>query len=378
MTTTAQPAAPFARLGYIDALRGVAALGVVATHCLVIFRELPWHFSAVIAQGRHGVQLFFILSAITLLRSWRRRSPSLQSPIRAFFVRRVFRIAPLFWIAALFYTILATQWHPFWFDVTITPLAFFLTLFFAHGWLPWTINSVVPGGWSIAAEMTFYVLFPGLVAVVSSLRRAILFAALTYALCFAASIGADHLFPIADTVSNRFFAYVWLPNQVLAFAFGFVAYHVLPILPRRRGIGTGLVWFAGMSIVATASWPLPFNVSWNHPLTRDLVACTSSLALVLGLAAWPSKALVNRFFCHAGRISFSVYIWHWVPVEVARSSIGPIKAAGLAGVFYYGLIFVAVTAASLLIADVSFRIIEQPMIRLGNRIADRHQAPAAV
>ncbi len=364
------------RLGYIDALRGIAALGVIATHCLIMVQGLPWHFSAVVAQGRHGVQLFFVLSALTLLRSWRRRSPDLAFPIQDFYIRRLCRIAPLFWIAAYFYGALGGLWHPFWADVPITPTAFGLTLIFAHGWLPSTINAVVPGGWSIATEMAFYVLFPGLALAVSSLRWAILFAAAAYLLCFAATPLADHLFPLTGSAANRFFAYTWLPNQLVAFSFGFLAYHLVPILPRWRSLGRVLIGLALACILATATWPLPFTASWEHPFSRDLIASASALGLVLGMAIWPSKALVNRFICHVGRISFSVYIWHWVPLEVARLVIGPRTLAGLAGISWYCVIFATATILTLLIAGASFRAIEQPMIEFGNRLAERGRGRA--
>ena len=39
------------------------------------------------------------------------------------------------------------------------------TIFLLHGFWPNTINSIVPGGWSIADEVIFYILFPYLVMI---------------------------------------------------------------------------------------------------------------------------------------------------------------------------------------------------------------------
>lgn len=47
-----------------------------------------------------------------------------------------------------------------------------LTTLFAHGFLPSTFSSVVPGGWSIAVEMMFYAVFPILVSYIKSWRAA--------------------------------------------------------------------------------------------------------------------------------------------------------------------------------------------------------------
>lgn len=49
-----------ARFGYIDALRGLAMLGVIAVHATIGAQGLPTTVAAIVAQGRHGVQLFFV------------------------------------------------------------------------------------------------------------------------------------------------------------------------------------------------------------------------------------------------------------------------------------------------------------------------------
>ena len=57
-----------------------------------------------------------------------------------------------------------------------------LTALFLHGWHPETINSVVPGGWSIAAETSFYLLLPLLFRLVTTRTRALAFLLFTLAL----------------------------------------------------------------------------------------------------------------------------------------------------------------------------------------------------
>ena len=71
---------------------------------------------------------------------------------------------PLFWIAIVFY-LLVTRGRG------IRNLApdgvsasdVLLTFFFLHWASVTAFNSVVPGGWSIAVEMQFYLLFPLLI-----------------------------------------------------------------------------------------------------------------------------------------------------------------------------------------------------------------------
>ncbi|WP_162002506.1 acyltransferase [Streptomyces sp. CB01881] len=78
------------RLGWLDALRGLAAL-VVALHHFGILEMLPfggaiwWHFDL----GLYGVMLFFLVSGYIIPASLERRGD-----VRAFWVGRLFRIYP--------------------------------------------------------------------------------------------------------------------------------------------------------------------------------------------------------------------------------------------------------------------------------------------
>ena len=92
------------RYQYIDALRGFAFLGVLTVHASYEVPKLP--FSSLPELGQYGVQLFFLLSAVTLLRSMALRSAKERFAARNFFIRRFFRIAPLFWTGVVLYGLL--------------------------------------------------------------------------------------------------------------------------------------------------------------------------------------------------------------------------------------------------------------------------------
>jgi exopolysaccharide production protein ExoZ len=83
------------RLAWIDALRGYAIIGVLAVHV------------GGVTEGARGVQLFFVASAIALLHSWHTHKDS----VRRFYTRRLFRIAPMFWLAIPTFFWLSTLTH---------------------------------------------------------------------------------------------------------------------------------------------------------------------------------------------------------------------------------------------------------------------------
>ncbi len=166
------------KLGYIDALRGWAVIGVLLVHCSGFGAGLyssVWQ--EIIGHGGRGVQLFFVVSAFTLFLSLSRRNEIENGVYSAFFIRRFFRIAPLFYLAIIyfiaeryFWGVLATDNPP-----DITGWSVLSTFFFVHGVSPYWINTVVPGGWTISVEMMFYCLVPFLFKKIKNMNQAAVF-----------------------------------------------------------------------------------------------------------------------------------------------------------------------------------------------------------
>lgn len=82
-----------------------AVLAVLVVHCALFGTNTPDHplFAALVQQGARGVQLFYVLSALTLFLSMGSRAAQERRPTLNFFLRRFFRIAPLFYCAMLYY-----------------------------------------------------------------------------------------------------------------------------------------------------------------------------------------------------------------------------------------------------------------------------------
>ena len=99
---------------YIDALRGFAILGVLMVHSAQAVAPVHELLGQFMFSGVRGVQLFYIASAVTLCMSWRHRSALEAAPLRNFFLRRFFRIAPMFYIAIVFYACLYGMAPRYW------------------------------------------------------------------------------------------------------------------------------------------------------------------------------------------------------------------------------------------------------------------------
>lgn len=92
------------RVGAVDALRFVAAFLVVYAHTDIDWDRGPtWVGPAEWVQlsAGTGVSLFLVLSGFSITASWSARRDRGAFPVRAFWVRRFFRLYPTFWASAV-------------------------------------------------------------------------------------------------------------------------------------------------------------------------------------------------------------------------------------------------------------------------------------
>jgi peptidoglycan/LPS O-acetylase OafA/YrhL len=220
------------RIRTFDFLRGLAILGVIIVHTSQSFSSgisIVDHFAGF---GRFGVQLFFLISACTMCHMWKLREGE-SSPLRNFYIRRIFRIAPLFWLAIPLYILVNATNENHLGPENIGKLEVFLTATFFHGFWPTSINSVVPGGWSIAVEMTFYALFPVLILKIKD--RAVLYLLLAIIIWglnilifkdLASSFFINYHSAISTTVVKDFLYFNFI-NQAPIFLLGLYIYFSL-------------------------------------------------------------------------------------------------------------------------------------------------------
>lgn len=361
---------------YIDALRGIAAMGVLLLHAAVLFPQLPWYAAQPARLGLHGVQLFFMVSAITLASSWQTRASHESSPVRAFFIRRLFRIAPMFWAAGAAYLLMDAFVTPFWKNGTINPLSILLTAIFCHGWSPATINAVVPGGWSIADEMTFYLAFPALMAVVTNLRRAMLFFGIAVLIAMTANQLAAALYDSQGAFFLQF-VYYWLPNQLPVFALGLVTFYLIPWARRAGDRMAAFLLAIGIALLLEVAFgSLPYLAAIGRPMVwRDLLAGLGFMGIILSLAARPWSLLVNRCTKLIGKVSFSSYLLQFAVLQLAGGLIGPLHLDGVGAMLVFLLAVPCLIGLNTALAFMTYRGIEKPFMRMGHRLARNGTAP---
>jgi peptidoglycan/LPS O-acetylase OafA/YrhL len=327
-------------------------------------------------SGARGVQLFYIASALTLCHSWAVRSARERSPIRNFYLRRLFRIVPMFYIAIagylLLYGLSPRYYAPNgvrWYYVPLTAL-------FLNGFHPESIWSVVPGGWSIVVEMTFYLLFPFLVTRFRSPGRLVLLFGASLPAAFVAGslayrIYGDHYLPsqlyLVDALSSLNFL-----SQFPVFAAGMLAYWFFK---------NDSHWQIGVSIGAAllfawcATWLFIHNAPPLTLLSRHVEMGALFAIGALVLARYPVALFVNFLTTWIGKLSFSMYLTHFAVLD-ALTALGisrQFASTDLGAVLFYIVVVMCAAAVSWL----SYQYIEKPGIAAGSRLIHRLDQRAA-
>jgi exopolysaccharide production protein ExoZ len=333
------------RFAYIDALRGYAILGVIVAHTVY---NTPYPFLDQIASaGARGVQLFFVTSAIALMYAWHAHA----NGTRNFYIRRLFRIAPMLWLAIpLTYAsnhMTSPEYAASWDQI----LAMLATTVFLHGALPQWLNSAVAGSWTIAVEATFYILFPLLVTYITTLPRALV------AFCGSLMLAAA-AWPILIYLAEAFgstsvvaknFAFMSFAMQAPCFLIGIATYFLIrkTETPRWSPTAAGII-----SLICIAA----------------LMAATKSVlpyigfALAFGAAAYSlahrPSLFVNTGMCWLGAISYSAYFWHFLVIR----ALAPLHLNSM-------VLLVATMAITCALSAVTYHFIERPMIAFGARLS---------
>lgn len=291
---------------YIDALRGFAILGVILVHSSQWVAPTSVFLSQLVAEGARGVQLFFMASSLTLFLSMEARKQYEPQPLLSFYIRRFFRIAPLFYLAIIVYTWYYGMSPRYWAPDGIEWWYILLTVFFIHGWHPETITSVVPGGWSIAVEMIFYLFLPYLFIKLNNIRTTLiaLFGSLLIqkiTSTIAEFSFASH-YPDNQQYLVHTFPTLWFFLQLPIFILGILLYHIIKKYPDKdKKIG---LLFLFVSIFLFVAFLTP--QTFNDLLPKHFLYGIAFLFFALSLYFSPKLFLVNKITILIGKLSFSL------------------------------------------------------------------------
>jgi peptidoglycan/LPS O-acetylase OafA/YrhL len=338
----------------IDGLRAVAVLAVVFFH-----GRLPG-FSG----GFVGVDVFFVISGFLITGLIAEDCRRGRFSFLTFYFRRVRRILPAllciyFASTALAALLMLPSDMAEFGRSLLSSAAFVSNHFFFHladyfGGL--SEQKPLLHTWSLSIEEQFYLVWPPLFVMVARWRTRWL----PYCVGIA---GALSLLASATMVSHHKEAAFFLaPLRAWELLLG----AALAILPRQPAIsGRSAQISAGVGLSLIIASIVLLDESQPFPGLLALPACLGTAMLILvGTHAAPlvTRVLSLRPAVAVGLISYSLYLWHWPLLALARYHFDrPLRWTEL----------VSILSASLLAAIVTYRYVEQPARHLRFHLAPR-------
>lgn len=368
------------KLQYIDCIRGIAILMVILNHADWYIPSMHDYVQALSNYGQMGVQLFFLASAYTLCLSMFRQKG--DETLKTFYVRRFFRIAPLYYLGIPLYLCYHSFLEP-WMEGRTMELADWYTIpnilanvFFVNGFIPGDANNrVVPGGWSIGTEMTFYLLFPFIFLVYKRFHKIsnalLLIPLIGLAISFLTIYLLEYLAVDVVGYQNFYyfkedgkFLYFNLICQLPVFLIGMSMFFAS--LNFRKSTLTDryflLAAFIGFSFIGVV-----LHVFHDTMISiLPFIPAISFFFLFLLFKEVPQ--LGNQLLARIGQLSYSIYLFHFIfAFEGSRFLYEHLNGYLLPEVILL-LNFLFTTLATMGIAVLSEKYIEKPGIEMGRKI----------
>jgi peptidoglycan/LPS O-acetylase OafA/YrhL len=370
----------------LDTLRAVGALAVLTTHTSFQTGEYLGNRvgGTLLARLDVGVAIFFVLSGFLLSRPYlARRVLDLPAPaLVTYYEKRVLRIFPVYVVAV----VVALLFVPG--NEGSGVLDWLSSLFLLDSFVSKSLPYGLTHMWSLAVEVCFYLVLPALMLLVvgrrlSGRRVGPVLVAMTVT-----SVVWHALAPrIDDHVAGS--PGLWLPAYLTWFAMGIglALVHVQHQQGQHSTIGRlvvalgrqpGVCWSLAAGLMLVAATPLAGPTLLEAPTVAEsitkhlLYALIGTLLVLSGVFAVPGayrSVMGWGPLRHLGHISYSIFCIHLALLAAAFELTGTEVFTG------HGLrIWATTLVLSLVAAEILYRVVEMPALRLKGTLRRRESA----
>jgi peptidoglycan/LPS O-acetylase OafA/YrhL len=378
-----QGGAPSHAFPGLDGIRGAAAAAVMLTHvAFATGATSDGAIGALLARLDYGVALFFLLSGFLLTRPWilARAALGKQVSLRVYAVRRVARILPLYWLVLAIVLVVVPA------NRALGATDIVLNALLLQIYPPDALPHALTQGWSLATEASFYLLLPLIAPVIAR-------AAVNHQgqwrpqgalIALLALIGVGLAFIIVARWPGGPLpaqAGFWLPYSIGWFALGMVL-ALLDVSLRQGGLTRltdflrpiaqhmGTSWAIAGGAFLLAATPLAGPRAFEAPtdplsaVAKSLLYGISAFFILLPLILEPRgqghlrRALESRTARWFGDTSYGVFLWHLLVLEGVMWAFNVEPFTG--GFLPIAALTYAIT---LLVSEVSHRLLEAPIVR---------------
>ncbi len=329
------------RFGSLDGLRALSILAVIWHHTAP-----SWVEGSLAHFGTRGVTLFFAISGFlitTLLLRERDRKGRID--LRAFYIRRSLRILPLYFGVLALYIVMvwALERHTEAGQNFFDNLKYFAT-YTTNLFVPLDGRTIFYFSWSLASEEQYYLIWPPILVLMGTVRRAIAPLSLTLAACVIMGIFGSQamaLIPLA-MVAGTLLALTLHTDR------GFMVTY--------RCIGNSWTPLVLSFVLGLSLFYLPTFEVLTELLCAALVgACVIREDHIL------ARILSLRALAYLGSISYGMYMLHML------CKAASVKLLGLAHLPTDSVMVFAFTACTAMVAaTISFYTFEAYFLKLKN------------
>lgn len=342
------------RIRNLDTFRAIAAIVVMIGH-IELFRmqQFGSEIFFKMPNGHTAVMMFFVISGflITFLLTKEKEKYGTIS-LKDFYLRRILRIWPVYYLV-LFVSFFFYEQMP-----SINTITFNVAMIPQIGRLFDGRWATSPQIWSIGVENLFYIFFPLILLCVPNKRLLAFLLVMTVGLAIlphaidfvnVRTIQSDSL----SILSHRFFFQNKFDSLFIGCIIGFAFaenHKILKFLYNK--------WlFFVCAIIAVAMWGA--RIETKH-LNDELMSLLFAI-VILNVCTNTQLNITfeNRITRFLGRISYGIYMYHWIIILLAFKII-PIADT----TFYTIVLYVVVITATILVAWLSYETYEKFFLNL--------------
>ena len=300
----------------IDGLRGIAIIAVIINH----FNKV------LLPNGYLGVDIFFVISGYVITASLENRdSKNFLDFITTFYERRIKRLFP----ALIFFIIIITLLNLFFnpspnlsLKTGATSLLGFSNLYLFKNATDYFAQStqlnVYTHTWSLSVEEQFYFIFPIIIWFSGFSKNLKNGSRNLFFIIFFFSITSLILF-INFNSTNQPAAYFLMPSRFWEISAGCLTYL---LFSKKQFIKNKLKQIPDIYTLILILMILILPVDFALISTISIVSLTSIFLLSVSSESLTYRLLTQKNILSIGKMSYSLYLWHWGILAISRWTIG--------------------------------------------------------
>jgi peptidoglycan/LPS O-acetylase OafA/YrhL len=320
-------------------------------------------------SGGYSVDVFFVISAFLITQLLMREQQLTGTlDVRRFYLRRILRIWPLYFVYLFGFALAGIFVAQFHIPAKWLVLLVLLSGNLANAIYGWTPTFIASQLWSISLEEQFYLLWPLIVrgrrprTLVATAFGMIVVSVIARTICWFASAPGSFVWTNTltrlDPLAAGILLGVWMMRKQ------YRPRAAVRISLMGAGLATMLIVSAGCDPYWSPNSALTLFLGYPAVTLGSVAILLSCLGMSLSLAN-----PVTRGLAYLGKISYGLYIWHMVALELALKALA--RPIPLLGDWVDSSTFIAMFALVLTIAisEASYRFLETPFLRLKSRFA---------